>query len=410
MKRNFLSRRRFIAGAGASIGAAMTGVGYTAAQTSSKTTSRGTVPFSYCLNTSTIRGQKLSLDKEIEITAKAGYDSIEPWVNKIHEYAKGGGNLNELRRRISDLGLTVESAISFSRWIVDDDDVRAEALEENKRDMDVLAQIGGKRIAAPPAGATREAGLDLMKAAERYRVLLELGDEMGVVPQVEVWGSSKNLHRLGQSMFVVIESGHPKACLLPDVYHIYKGGSDFNGLKLLSPRAIQVFHLNDYPAEPPRETIGDRDRVFPGDGIAPLTQILRDLHTNGSRAVLSLELFNPTYWKQDPLTVAKTGLAKMKAAVNQALGVSITAKPPSGQFPNAGTSEADSLTATEPRTKPGARSAVAKYKYVASKNSKIFHKPECSWAKRIKPENLVGYNSRDEAMKAGKRPCKLCKP
>ncbi|GAI21959.1 unnamed protein product, partial [marine sediment metagenome] len=43
---------------------------------------------------------------------------------------------------------------------------------------------------------------------------------------------------------------------------------------------------------------------------------------NNSRAVLSLELFNPTYWKQDPLTVAKTGLAKMKTAVNKALGAS----------------------------------------------------------------------------------------
>ena len=185
--------------------------------------------------------------------------------------------------------------------------------------MDVLAQIGGTRIAAPPAGATREPVLDLMKVAERYRALLELGDQMGVIPQVEVWGPSKNLHRLGQSVFVAIESGHPKACLLPDVYHIYKGGSDFNGLKLLSARAIQVFHLNDYPAEPPRETIGDRDRVMPGDGIAPLSQILRDLHANGSRAVLSLELFNPTYWKQDPLAVAKTGLAKMKSAVSNAL-------------------------------------------------------------------------------------------
>jgi sugar phosphate isomerase/epimerase len=101
------------------------------------------------------------LYKEVEITAKAGYDSIEPWVNKIHEYAKSGGSLSELRRRISDLGLTVESAISFSRWIVDDDGVRAKALEQNKRDMDALARIGGKRIAAPPAGATREAGLDV---------------------------------------------------------------------------------------------------------------------------------------------------------------------------------------------------------------------------------------------------------
>jgi sugar phosphate isomerase/epimerase len=78
--------------------------------------------------------------------------------------------------------------------------------------------------------------------------------------------------------------------------------------------------LNDYPADPPRETIGDRDRVFPGDGIAPLTQILRDLHASDNRAVLSLELFNPTYWKQDPLTVARTGLDKMKTAVKKALG------------------------------------------------------------------------------------------
>ena len=53
---------------------------------------------------------------------------------------------------------------------------------------------------------------------------------------------------------------------------------------------------------------------------------------------------------------------------------------------------------------------VAKYKFVASKNSKVFHKPDCTWAKRIKPENLVGYNSRQEAIRAGKRPCKLCKP
>ena len=189
-----------------------------------------------------------------------------------------------------------------------------------KRAMDVLAQIGGKRIAAPPAGATRQPGLDLLKAAKRYRIILEIGNEIGVTPQIEVWGSSKNLHRLGQSMFVAIESGHPKACLLPDVYHIYKGGSDFHGLKLIGGRAVQVFHLNDYPLNPPRETISDRDRVMPGDGVAPLTQIIRDMVAMNPDMVLSLELFNPNYWKQDALEVAKIGLAKMKEAVAKAIG------------------------------------------------------------------------------------------
>ena len=112
-----------------------------------------------------------------------------------------------------------------------------------------------------------------------------------------------------------MESGHPKACVLPDIYHIFKGGSDFEGLNLLSGPAIQVFHMNDYPAEPPREKMNDADRVYPGDGVAPVTKILNSLKSKGSPVALSLELFNKGYWKQDPLEVAKTGLAKMKASV-----------------------------------------------------------------------------------------------
>jgi hypothetical protein len=49
-------------------------------------------------------------------------------------------------------------------------------------------------------------------------------------------------------------------------------------------------------------------------------------------------------------------------------------------------------------------------KYVASKNGKVFHTADCGSAARIKPENLVTYNSREEAERDGKRPCKICKP
>ncbi|UCD50510.1 MAG: sugar phosphate isomerase/epimerase [Phycisphaerales bacterium] len=316
MRDDDCSRRHFMTAVGAVAGLSLAGLGATRRAEASASNED---PFRYCLNTSTIRGQKLGIEKEVDIAAEAGYDAIEPWVRTVEEYVEAGGKLADLRKRIEDRGLTVESAISFPRWIVDDDAVRAQAVEQVKREMDLLAQIGGKRIAAPPAGATREPGLDLLKAAERYRTILEAGDQTGVVPQVEVWGSSKNLHRLGQSMFVVIESGHPKACLLPDVYHTYKGGSDFTGFRTISSPTIQVFHLNDYPADPPRETIRDGDRVMPGDGIAPLTQILRMLLENGSQAALSLELFSAVYWKKDPLEVAKTGLAKMKTAVQKAL-------------------------------------------------------------------------------------------
>lgn len=320
--RNKLSRRNLLTTSGALLGTGLLGSLSTQATSAAErnNTDADSPPFRFCLNMSTIRGQKLSVVEQVEVAAKAGYDAVEPWLRELDAFVKAGGSLRDLGKRIRDLGLTVESGIGFARWIVDDDDQRQTGLEQAKRDMDTLRQIGGKRIAAPPVGATNQTDLDLFEAAQRYRALLELGREMGIVPQAEVWGFSKSLSRLGETTLVAIESGHPDACLLPDVYHIYKGGSDFAGLKLLGRQAIHVFHMNDYPADPPRATINDSHRVYPGDGVAPLDAILRTLQDNGCRCVLSLELFNRDYWKQDAQTVAKTGLEKMRASVHKALG------------------------------------------------------------------------------------------
>ena len=273
--------------------------------------------FRYCFNTSTIRGQKLSLLEEIDIAAQVGYHALEPWIGEIETYVRQGGSLADLKKRIADLGLTVESAIGFAEWIVDDDARRTKGLEQARHDMDLVQQIGGKRIAAPPAGATDVADIDYLKVAERYRALLTLGEHIGVVPQVEVWGFSKTLHRLGQALLVAIESGHPQACVLPDVYHLYKGGSDFAGLSLVSGQAMHVFHMNDYPATPPRQAIADSDRVYPGDGVAPIVDILKTLHANDFNGYLSIELFNKEYWQQDPTEVARLALTKMKSLTGQ---------------------------------------------------------------------------------------------
>lgn len=275
--------------------------------------------FRYCLNFATLQGYKSGVVEMVEVAAQAGYQAIEPWASGLHEYEDHAGSLPDLRRRIADLGLAVESAIAFPQWIVDDPGKRAIGMEQAKRDMDAVARIGGKRIAAPPAGANNGAEIDLIEVTNRYRALLELGDQMGVIPELEFWGTSANLWQLAQAVFVAIEADHPRACVLADVFHLYKGQSGFLGLRLLSSQAIQVIHMNDYPASPPREMITDRDRVYPGDGVAPLKQILGDLHRINPSAVLSLELFNPAYWKGTPLETARTGLTKMQQAVHSAL-------------------------------------------------------------------------------------------
>jgi sugar phosphate isomerase/epimerase len=268
-------------------------------------------------------GKSRPLTDLIDIAQKAGYEAIEPWVSEVDAYLKSGGTLKELKKRFADAGLKVADLIGFAEWIVEDADRRKKGLETAKRDMGWAADLGCPRVAAPPVGATggtskrddpkfTQPVIDLLAAADRYRALLDLGQAVGVTPVVEVWGFSKTLRRLGEALLVAAECGDSKGCVLPDVYHLYKGGSDFAGLPLLSGSAIGIFHVNDYP-KIERDKIVDADRVYPGDGIAPLKDVFAALRRTGYSGFLSLELFNREYWKQDPHAVAKTGLAKMKA-------------------------------------------------------------------------------------------------
>lgn len=270
--------------------------------------------FKFCLNTSTISGYKLDLPRQVEVAAQAGYHAIEPWIGDLVEFKNAGGSLEQLGQEICQRGLSVQGAIGFFEWIVDDDSRRSAALETARHDMELVAQLGGDLIAAPAMGAVDTSGLDLLAAAERYHELCEVGREFGVRPLVEVWGFSKTLTRLGDAAYVAIESGHPNACILADVYHLYKGGSPLTGLGLLRGERLPLFHINDYPLSLAPSAINDADRVWPGDGDAPLAQVARLLKEIGFDGYLSLELFNPAYWQTDALSTAKLGLEKSKAA------------------------------------------------------------------------------------------------
>lgn len=271
--------------------------------------------FNYCLNMSTIRGQKLGFIKELEVASKAGFNSVEIWINSLQTYVDGGGSLADARKKLNDLGLKAVDAIGFAQWIVDDDNTRNKAIEQLKREMEMLAQLGCPRIAAPPQGATQQINFDLKRAAERYRAILELGDKTGVVPQLEMWGHSKTLSKVSEVMYVALESGHPSAKILLDVFHIFKGGSGLDTLRLVGKPAVDIIHLNDYAASSIPATATDADRVYPGDGSAPIKRILETLNNPEKPLILSLEVFNKNYYAQDALLVAQTGLAKMKAVV-----------------------------------------------------------------------------------------------
>jgi len=268
--------------------------------------------FRFSLNTSTISGQNPGLLKYIDIASEAGYDGIELWIKDVKQYLESGNSTKSLTKYISDRGLKVENAIGFAPWLTG-----REGFIQMKSEMEMMAEIGCTRIAAPAAGVPYDQPFDLTEAGQKYKELIVLGRKTGVMPILEFWGGSKGLYHLGQAMMVASIANDPDVKILADVYHLFRGDSGFDSLKMLSGNVIEVFHLNDYVSSIPREQQKDSDRVYPGDGVAPMKQILTDLKNMGGTKVLSLELFNETYWKQDPLLVAQTGLKKMKELVSQ---------------------------------------------------------------------------------------------
>ena len=185
-------------------------------------------PFGYCLNTSTIRGNNLDIVGVIDAASKAGFHAIEPWIAELDAYTAKGGTLKDLGKRIADAGLTVEDAIAFNSILDDDDARRAASMEKLKADMDKVAQIGGKRIAAPPGNSRAAVTLD--NAAKYYREALELGEKMGVPPLLELWGTHPVLGPLSHGIYVTVAAGRADASLLLDVFHL-SDGTPFAALK-----------------------------------------------------------------------------------------------------------------------------------------------------------------------------------
>ncbi|MBN2309762.1 MAG: sugar phosphate isomerase/epimerase [Candidatus Hydrogenedentes bacterium] len=314
-----MDRRTFLGvGAGLGVGAALGLAATTSCATRRRTTryQGGSSPWPLCLNSSTIRPQ--TLQKKIEVAAEAGYDGIEPWVGELEEFEKGGGDLKALGKEIAGRGLFVPNVIGLWGAMPAEQDAWDKSLEASRNRMRMAAAIGSQHVAAIPAPDRPD--FDLKRGAEQYRELLRIGrDEFGITVALEFVGFLKGVHRLGQAAAIALDANDPDACLIADTFHLFRGDSGFDGIRHLDGAFIADFHWNDVPADPPREQQGDEHRVYPGDGILPLTGLLKDLLAIDYTGPLCLELFNREHWEQDPLVVAETGRRKILEGIAAAV-------------------------------------------------------------------------------------------
>ena len=243
--------------------------------------------------------------------AKAGIRAVEPALVKVREFAQKE-SVAAARRLLDDLGLKAVSS-SNQLGLAEPGDARTANLEALKWKVELARAIGADRLVAPSAGAGPYTLDDYKRGVDNLREAAEIAKPFGITLMLEFTRTSRFAGSLPTALKLVREANHPNLRVMMDTYHFWGGISKFEDLELLRDGELHHLHFEDVRADPPREIQGQPDRVFPGDGIAPLRRIVELLKRKKYGRAASLEMFSPMIQAMDPSQVAQ----KARAAIER---------------------------------------------------------------------------------------------
>ncbi len=257
--------------------------------------------------------QTADLATDIRIAGQAGYEVIELRDEKLDRFLTQG-SLGDVRRMLREAGVAAWTINAISRVGVDGA-AGTERAVARCRELSRYAQaIECPWVLVVPVPL--EGRTDAQIMSDTVATLGKMADaaaEFGVSVAFEFMGFPWAAVRdVAGAWAVVQETNRPNVGIIVDTAHFYAGGSTLESIKQVNPKQLVVLHINDVE-DIPKPDITDGHRLYPGEGILPLQDILGAVRATGWDGVLSVELFREEYWRQDPLAVAHEAKAKTLA-------------------------------------------------------------------------------------------------
>ncbi len=257
--------------------------------------------------------QTADLATDIRIAGQAGYEVIELRDEKLDRFLTQG-SLGDVRRMLREAGVAAWTINAISRVGVDGA-AGTERAVARCRELSRYAQaIECPWVLVVPVPL--EGRTDAQIMSDTVATLGKMADaaaEFVVSVAFEFMGFPWAAVRdVAGAWAVVQETNRPNVGIIVDTAHFYAGGSTLESIKQVNPKQLVVLHINDVE-DIPKPDITDGHRLYPGEGILPLQDILGAVRATGWDGVLSVELFREEYWRQDPLAVAHEAKAKTLA-------------------------------------------------------------------------------------------------
>src|SRR5881628_3250952 len=277
-----------------------------------QTAASGKMTLSIHQNTSRAAGYR----KSLEGWAKAGIKNVELTDTMLDDFLKID-TLAAAKSVLTDLGLTPVSSAAVLQDIWIPGPARAASLETWKKRCEQFATIGLQKIYCPSTTNRRVTAEDFKATPAAIREAGDIAKQFNLTSMIEFTRASTHLATLSSSLKMIREAAHPNVRPMIDFFHFWSGMSKFEDLDMLRPGDLAHAHFQDI-LDTPRELIDNNGRVIPGDGNAPVVQILKKLSEKQYRGALSDELFLMELVQGDPFDVASRIKQKCESVMRQA--------------------------------------------------------------------------------------------
>ncbi len=258
------------------------------------------------------------LETDIKAAGEAGFELLEIWAAKLRVFlqTKSVADLKTLleENNLEPYSINSIEHITF-RNAADYTKIKAECEELST----IAGEIGCPYIVVVPGKLPENATKDEI-VEESARVLNELADiaeKHNVSLAFEFLGQPDcSVQTLDLCNEIVEKVNRKSIGNVLDTFHFYAGNSTFEAIDSMKPEKLFIFHIND-AENLPKEQLTDAHRLYPGTGILPIKEIKAHFDKIGYDRMVSIEIFRPEYWNENPFEVAK----KAKEATKKVLGL-----------------------------------------------------------------------------------------
>ncbi len=252
-----------------------------------------------CINGATT--MPYTLEQDLEAAAKAGFDAVEIWSRKLDAYLKTR-DAGALKALLDSHGLRAASLCPYGLVGFSDNREQLRAIE---RAAAVAAGIDCPVLLvcadAPPAGMDRDEAFDVMAATARDYAVRAAGH--GVKIAIEPLGRHPFIPGPREALEVIERAGHDSLGLMMDFFHYYKSGVPLEDIRAIPTELLLIVHVDDCEDLPPAD-LTDGHRLYMGEGVLPLKDMMGILREKGYSGALSVEIFREEYWEKDPVEIS----------------------------------------------------------------------------------------------------------